>query len=259
MSKSRIKAFGTSKAWIDFVKDRTFDLGDGYKLDIQLSEKESAKKKFLLYGDVEGSLANSDVIDTKLIDFINLLSVYFNVPVEDLGISKYNIESFSNAENKSIATRAGNITGKEAITRGDLEDGVWEDFEGIYTQSSNSAVFDLYRRSLSDSDVANFWSLYNILQILIGERKKIDKYLKTNNLQVRILTNDFEKVGGSKSFKHTLFVSVRDGFSHNRATFDGGTKLNIEEELKNHIEDFRKSVRFVIEDKCGMKLWTPKN
>jgi hypothetical protein len=254
----KIEVKGSFKAWIDLIEDRTIDLDEGFKLEIQLGEKESVKKKFLLYGDVEESLANPDVIDTKLEHYVNLLAVYFNIPVTDHNIDYLTIEDDGEGLSSASTTRALSIAGKASITRGDLEDGVWEDFEGIYTQSSNSAVFDLYRRSLSDSDVANFWSLYNILQILIGERKKIDKYLKTNNLQVRILINDYEKKRGLKSFKHTLFVSLRDSFSH-KATFNGGKRLNIEEELKNHINDFRKSVRSAIEDKCGIILWTPKD
>jgi hypothetical protein len=121
--------------------------------------------------------------------------------------------------------------------------------------SKRWATIHLYRDAKESRDpIRRFWTLYSILQILIGERGTIDRLLQ-RDYTLPLLWNDKEsnertrqaaaKGKPAVTVQRTILTCIRDAFSHSQATFDGSL-LDIEQELSRHLSAFEVIVQDLI-------------
>lgn len=108
--------------------------------------------------------------------------------------------------------------------------------------SSNQSILDMslnwYLAARNTADLMRkFWSYYAILQLFIGDRTPIDKYLRTLNPPIPLLFND------DKQKEYTIIVCIRDSMSH--PTRYRGQQLDIEVEIAanvNRMDDIARNL-----------------
>jgi len=122
-----------------------------------------------------------------------------------------------------------------------------ERFKKTLHKGGHYEVLNLYRKCRSEDTPTSFWFIYIILLDLIGERPKIDEYLKKKFPTMRALDKN-DRTGE----QNTLLVAIRDSFTH-KATYSGRA-LDIDAELARNIDYFRNIARQTVADKLGIKL-----
>jgi hypothetical protein len=239
-NKLIVKVNGSFETCINFSKKHKFDLGDGYKLMVPTGKDIGIKKYFELTGNVKSEIANEKEIKSRINKFMSWLSFYFNVPSDSIIFSGISIQQ----GRKGFTTSERFATVKGCIV---VQDTDICSFEKIINIKKHADEFELFRKCRTEDPCTSFWFIYIILQILVGERKSIDCYLKCSFPEMKVLYNDKKKQYNS------LFIAIRDAFSHKHATFSG-EELNPEKELIGKIDYFRSIARRTIAKKLKLKL-----
>ncbi len=233
----KVTAKGSFITYINFSDSYQFDLGNGYILTVPINKDQKTTKEFELLGDVSSTIGTQKEIETRLNNFLDWLSFFFNVPVRDLRISALSIEQSDSG--KATSTRSITATGAIAV----LDIGI-DNFQKTFDSKNQNIVLNWYRRCRSEDLYMSFWFIYNILQILIGDRSPIDRYLKTHFPAMKVLQSDF------RGAQNTLLIAIRDSFSH-KTTYLGQT-LDIKKELNSNIDEFRNVARLTIANKLRL-------
>jgi hypothetical protein len=249
--KKEIVAKGSFITYINFTKVYKFDLQDGYVLRLPVEINQKPLKQFVIEAEVErGSFKEEDVIK-KVQDFVNWLSLFFDVPSE--GIELKEIVSEDSKEKKGSSVRSLSTMGSLGVE--DTEISKFADI--IKTNELNNRhkyCLDLFRRArLMDDLYGNYWQLYVVFIILLydpndsrKERKQIDENLKHYAPEMKRIHNDYD------NGEWCLFIAIRDSFSH-KAQFSG-EELDIDKELNENMEEFIKIARNIILDKLGVDV-----
>ena len=104
-----------------------------------------------------------------------------------------------------MSTSERSVEAKGAIA---VNDANIDDFDRILNCKIDDNILGMFKRCRSENPDISFWTIYDILQILIGERTDIDKYLKASFPKLPILHND------KLNQDNTIFIAIRDSFSH---------------------------------------------
>jgi hypothetical protein len=235
-----IVAKGSFVTYINFPKVYKFDLKDGYVLRLPVEINQKPLKQFVIEAEVERESFKEEDIIKKVQDFVNWLSLFFDVPSE--GIELKEIVSEDSKEKKGSSVRSLSTMG--SLGAEDTEISKFADIIKTNELSNrHKYCLDLFRRARLMNDLyANYWQVYIIMLILLynpddngSERGQIDEQLRLYSPEMRILINDFEKEKGRKC-DWSLFIAIRDSFSH-KAKFSG-EELDIDKELKENMEEF---------------------
>jgi len=234
--KNTLKISGSVITYVNFSKKYHFKVSDKCFLDFPVGKGKNNSCKFELICKVDTeSLRNAETSGlTILDDFLSKLSIFFNVPIETLNIDYVNFDR--NGLNVTTSEKRCEVKGAIATNITSIND-----FSKFLRKNTDNHVLNMFKRCRSENPYISYWIIYNIMQILVGEREDIDKYLKSIYPDLLILHNDF------LDQDTTVFVAIRDSFSH-KTTYSGKT-LDIESELTSNISRFRDIARQTIIDK----------
>jgi hypothetical protein len=233
-SKNTFKIHGSIKTFVAFSKKYSFKIGTKIILNIPT---EKGKNEFELIGKVEtdnfqvAEIEGLEILD----DFCNKLSFFFNVPIKSINIINTRLEK-NNGTNVSASKVT--IEAKAAIA---VNDSNIDNFREVINNENGKNIISMFKRCKSENNDISFWTVYNIMQILIGERKEIDEYLKANFPDLQILHSNY----GNQD--NTILIAIRDSFSHKKTY--SGKPLDIQLELKSNINIFQNIARKTIMNK----------
>jgi hypothetical protein len=242
MSENTFKLYGSVRTYIVFSKGYSFKIGTKYVLDIPTGKVEDGTSKFELVGKVStDDLQTAKTEGFAVLDsFLGKLSIFFNVPIESLTISDTRLGR-NNGTN--VATSERSVEAKGAIAVNDTN---IDYFDKVLNIKIDDNILSMFKRCRSENPDISFWTIYDILQILIGERTDIDKYLKANFPELPILHND------KLNQDNTILIAIRDSFSH-KTTYSGKS-LNVNLEIQSNIDKFRNIARDTIVSKLGLAI-----
>ncbi len=239
--RSKFRAEGSLIAHIAVGNNISFEIGSNVKINI-LEQGENSKR-FILEGTYEGTDVY-DYINKAVDNFCSFLSFIANAPISQVTFSSSSVqeEDTTTVTTNKTLTMSYNIQGKGCIVAPWSEEKS-KSLNNILSKYNTTPLpITLFIKALSeDSNYAKFWYFYNILQILIGDRAKIDKHLKLEYPGIKTLYSDFEKRDV------TITIAIRDSFSH-PSTYNG-VSLDFNNELSGHINDLKGMARDILTKK----------
>ncbi len=107
-----------------------------------------------------------------------------------------------------------------------------------------------YRNALAASDSsAKFWSLYRAVEALAGDRFQVDALLLAARPGEQVHQYEYtDRQGRARSGTATIYVRIRDAFSHSDVRLDG-RPMNLTSELNRCLGEFQSIVRELIVSK----------
>ena len=192
------------------------------------------------------------------------LSFIFATPVDKIEIN--NIEDLTSKQQRGVLSHSISFYTAGSAPVDDQKSRLFFQKLTETLNPGDETVLGLYRKMLNTTNKAEkFWHIYNILQILKGspgsgsERVNINDYIQNTFPTSLGLYNDRGKNDKNKK-RWSILICIRDAFSHEDARFSDkadqldGLKLDINQELYNHINLFQEIARKAIKDKLNLSI-----
>lgn len=216
------------------------ELPQGYNFfldtDLTITLQEFRENGAISVLDITGTISSSiSDYDSYLLDkikkFLNIINFYYNTSPKEFF---FNYVVAEGKKTKVIGELSVFVTGKLKLADKDLIPIQEKQLHGF--SEEQLLCLNFYRLvTTTDDNCAQYWYLYTIASILLGERECIDRYF-IDKLSSPVIFSDFDKK------KIAEFVFMRDLFSHRKKT-SNGIGVNREKFLKAKILEFRKQVK----------------